>query len=259
MEPIRTAAYAACFVASLAAGPTARGHDGTPQSKPSNGPTPPAVTAVAGPSWLNHLGISFRDTSLGRGSGQYGAAPTDPAVMRRPVALAIEPTIALTGADLYRLNCQGCHHGGGNGRAARSPIRAPRRAGFFARPDARSTAARGTWRRRSPGTPDAHAAGRTSLTWNQLGENVVKGTCHICHDAVGPHPGGRALLEGTIPALSVVLAQKSVVEFVDKVRRGAPVFMGDPPMPYRRVLLPRRVSSAAKVRTPWISARHISA
>src|SRR5262245_34936597 len=45
--------------------------------------------------------------------------------------------------------------------------------------------------------------------------------------------GGRALLEGTIPALSAVLAQKSVAEFVDKVRSGAPVFMGDPPMHYR--------------------------
>ena len=36
------------------------------------------VTPVVGPSWLNHLNIKYTDTSLGRGAGRYGPAPTDP-------------------------------------------------------------------------------------------------------------------------------------------------------------------------------------
>ena len=42
----------------------------------------PVVTPVAGSSWLNHLGIRYRDTSLGRGAGRYGPARTN----RRPIA-----------------------------------------------------------------------------------------------------------------------------------------------------------------------------
>jgi mono/diheme cytochrome c family protein len=71
------------------------------------------------------------------------------------------------------------------------------------------------------------------VSWPRLGELVVKGTCHICHDAVGPRPSGRARLDGAIPPLNVLLADKPVVDFVDKVRRGAPVVMGDLPFHYR--------------------------
>ena len=69
--------------------------------------------------------------------------------------------------------------------------------------------------------------------WPRLGELVVKGTCHICHDATGPRPSGRALLEGAIPPLNILVADKPVVDFVDKVRRGAPIVMGDLPFHYR--------------------------
>src|SRR5262245_24258857 len=115
MEPIRTAAFATLLASTLTAGLAA--HGGIPPSQPPAAPPPTAsgVTPVAGPSWLNHLGIPFRDTSLGRGSGGYGPSPSDPAVERQPVALSIDRSVTLTGADLYRLNCQACHHAEGTG------------------------------------------------------------------------------------------------------------------------------------------------
>ena len=40
------------------------------------------------------------------------------------------------------------------------------------------------------GSPDASPQSRRTTSWARLGEHVVKGTCHICHDAVGPRPSG---------------------------------------------------------------------
>jgi mono/diheme cytochrome c family protein len=67
----------------------------------------------------------------------------------------------------------------------------------------------------------------------RVGEQLVKGTCHICHDASGPRPSGRALLEGTIPPLTTILTDQPVVDFLKKVRSGAPVTMGELALHYR--------------------------
>ena len=83
------------------------------------------------------------------------------------------------------------------------------------------------------GTPDAPPQSRQLTGWSRLGEHVVKGTCHICHDAVGRRPSGQALAQGTIPAFTTLLADKPVVDVVTKVRSGAPVMMGDPAFHYR--------------------------
>ena len=64
---------------------------------------------------------------------------------------------------------------------------------------------------------DAPRAQRVS-SWARLGEHVVKGTCHICHDAVGRTPGRPGLPETDIPLLESLLARKSVAEFVRKAR-----------------------------------------
>ena len=66
-------------------------------------------------------------------------------------------------------------------------------------------------------------------TWNRVGEHLVKGTCHICHDAAGDRPSPRLMLEGAIPPLSTFVRDKTVYEIIRKVRSGAPVMMGDPP------------------------------
>ncbi len=67
------------------------------------------------------------------------------------------------------------------------------------------------------------------MSWERLGENVVKGTCHICHDAVGPSPAGPAPLNSEIPSFTTLLARKTVVDFITKARSGAPTTMGNLP------------------------------
>jgi len=277
MHRIRTAMFVTLVAGLLSSGLAARAAIGG-QEKHAPARTPSLVTPVAGTSWLNHLGITFRDTSLGRPSGHYGPGPNDTAVVHKPVSLEVVSSVSLTGADLYRLNCQACHHAEGTGappevrsvlpavqgsslEMMRKQLQHDGRAVDEATARQRTREARDALYRRIllggekmpphrhlrdadvnalyayltqlAGTPGTHSAGQTTVSWAQLGENVVKGTCHICHDAVGPHPTGHALLEGSIPALNVVLAQKSVTEFVDKVRSGAPVYMGEPPMHYR--------------------------
>ena len=55
----------------------------------------------------------------------------------------------------------------------------------------------------------------------------------ICHDAVGPRPSGQALAQRTSWPFTTLLEDKPVVDFVTKVRSGAPVMMGDPAFHYR--------------------------
>ncbi len=67
----------------------------------------------------------------------------------------------------------------------------------------------------------------------RVGELLVKGTCHICHDANGTWPDPEELLEGSTPPISGFTAQKTMPDFVWKVRFGAPIFMGRLPFLYR--------------------------
>ncbi|MGE5246302.1 MAG: c-type cytochrome [Betaproteobacteria bacterium] len=55
----------------------------------------------------------------------------------------------------------------------------------------------------------------------RVGELLVKGTCHICHDAGGPRRDRMAvMMSGAIPALSTVVADYSLGQIVEKVRTG---------------------------------------
>jgi mono/diheme cytochrome c family protein len=67
----------------------------------------------------------------------------------------------------------------------------------------------------------------------RVGELLVKGTCHICHDAIGTWPDPEDLLQGSIPPIAGFTAKKTMPEFIWKVRRGAPVVMGSLQLPYR--------------------------
>jgi cytochrome c5 len=262
---------------TVAAGSIAadRGAFLTPQAKPSTQPEP-VVTPVAGPSWLNRTGIRYRDTSLGRGAGRYGPGTTEQA--RKPLVLPPGRTVEVTGADLYRLNCQACHRGEGTGappeirsvlpavqgssfQMMRQKLRLEGRSGAAA--EARKEAAKAkddlyariqrggqkmpprahlqpseidmlyAYLTELAGTPDARPLIKETVSWERLGENVVKGTCHICHDAVGQQPSGRAVLNGQIPPFTALLAKQSVLDFVNKVRSGAQTTMGEVPFHYR--------------------------
>ena len=91
------------------------------------------VTAVAGESWLTHLNRRFDETSMGK-TWRLGPPPPAPGEVShqrkadRPSPVASR-TLMLHGADLYRLNCQGCHGESGEGAAPEinsviNPVRA---------------------------------------------------------------------------------------------------------------------------------------
>lgn len=72
------------------------------------------VTAISGPSWIERLNLRLADTTLGRAGAHYGPPPGKPAPAAEKTLEMAEP-VTLTGADLYRLNCQACHQAGGVG------------------------------------------------------------------------------------------------------------------------------------------------
>ena len=248
------------------------------QEKQSTRSSEPVVTPVTGPSWLNHLGLPYSGTSLGRGPGRYGPNPNEQSPLREPLALPAGRTVEVTGADLYRQNCQACHTAEGTGtppdvksllpmvqgssmqmmqqklrlEGHRADLAAARKQAMQMKHDLYTRIRHGgekmpardylddadvdmlyAYLTELAATPDAMPLTRRTVSWERLGENVVKGTCHICHDAVGPRPTGQAMMKGEIPSLSTLRADKSVVDFVNKVRNGAATTMGDLPFHYR--------------------------
>jgi mono/diheme cytochrome c family protein len=238
----------------------------------------PVVTPVVGPSWLNRLGVRYRDTTLGRSAATYGPPPGERPAGAAPIPLAIGRPVVLTGADLYRLNCQSCHRAEGTGsppeiksvlglvqgsslELVRKQLREQGKASAASAARAQSGKARtALYNRVKRGgermpplahladadfaalyayltqlarTPDATSQSPRTVSWSRLGEHVIKGTCHICHDAVGPRPTNEAVMFGTIPPLTTLLEEKLIVEFLRKVRTGAPVMAGDPAFHYR--------------------------
>jgi mono/diheme cytochrome c family protein len=247
------------------------------QTPVPRGPTPQeeGVTPVSGPSWLKRVGVSGGQSTLGRGAGGYGPGSTA-AGERGAIRLPLGQAVAITGADIYRLNCQPCHRAEGTGAPpeiksvlgavqgsslalVREQLRAegknPGDASArvaSARADLYARIQKGG--QRMPAldhlqradvdllyayltelahTPDAKPAGTRTVSWQRFGEQLVKGTCHICHDASGPRPSPQQLLQGAIPPLGTFLANKNVAEFVKKARTGGPVVMGEPPFPHR--------------------------
>jgi mono/diheme cytochrome c family protein len=67
----------------------------------------------------------------------------------------------------------------------------------------------------------------------RVGELLVKGTCHICHDATGHWPDPQELLQGSVPPIAGFTTEKTMSEVVRKVRHGTPVVMGSLQLPYR--------------------------
>lgn len=89
-----------------------------------NAGTGPAVTSVAGESWLQHIHRSFGDTRMGK-TWRLGPSDlsTDESSVSLPLSAGSESTTngsptrlrTLHGSDLYRMNCQGCHGESGLG------------------------------------------------------------------------------------------------------------------------------------------------
>jgi mono/diheme cytochrome c family protein len=59
----------------------------------------------------------------------------------------------------------------------------------------------------------------------RVGEHVIKGTCHICHDATGPG-GGRMMMRGIIPSLAGLPEGHSLSSVERQVQYGSSGMMG---------------------------------
>jgi mono/diheme cytochrome c family protein len=217
----------------------------------------PSITPVAGPSWLHRRSVPDDRTNLGAATRGPLATDENPIARRRP--LAALPGLAFDSITLYRLNCLACHgeRSLGAAQASLSILRAVEGSSLDAireRLQKDLTAAdlerlvlhgsdlmpaRDHMKREDLETLSAYLTqtaapaeggrrARRVNSWAQLGEHVVKGTCHICHDAVGPHPSPANLQPGEIPSLDALLAMKSVSAFIRKVRSGSPVMSGEP-------------------------------
>jgi mono/diheme cytochrome c family protein len=71
------------------------------------------ITPVEGDSWLRHLGTPFIASNMGR-VGNWGASPSS-ASSQAFSREGEDGDFVLSGADLYRLNCQSCHRADGWG------------------------------------------------------------------------------------------------------------------------------------------------
>jgi mono/diheme cytochrome c family protein len=81
----------------------------------------------------------------------------------------------------------------------------------------------------------------------RVGEHVVKGTCHICHDATGPGGGHMAMMQGTIPSLASFpreLSLSSVQRQVQYGSSGMMMMMGGQTMPAMPFLTEEEVAAA---------------
>jgi mono/diheme cytochrome c family protein len=55
----------------------------------------------------------------------------------------------------------------------------------------------------------------------RVAEHLVKGTCHICHDATGPGGGHMAMMQGIIPSLASIPADQSLSGVIRQVQYGS--------------------------------------
>jgi mono/diheme cytochrome c family protein len=84
----------------------------------------------------------------------------------------------------------------------------------------------------------------------RVGEQLVNGTCHICHDASGPSAGRMAtMMGGATPPLSSFTADYSVQEVVEKVLAGRSARM-----------MPMMMAHASRMpRFPYLTPQEVEA
>lgn len=88
------------------------------------------------------------------------------------------------------------------------------------------------------GVPGKEYAAVVSESVAHVGEQVIKGNCHTCHDATGPGGGRMMMMRGIIPSLASLPDDHSLSSVIDQVQYGSSGMMmmmgGDrmPPFPY---------------------------
>jgi mono/diheme cytochrome c family protein len=228
------------------------------------------VTPVTGSSNLHRLGLTITRTAMGW-AGDWSASPERALRGAGFPGGSTSRPVAVTGSDLYRLNCRACHTRDGTGAPPEinsliEPVRGtslalwrermarvgrPMDAAFarqvvsgakadllkrlvhggqkmpaFSHLQGAEVQALVAYLERLAGVPGAPAERAIVEPPVRIGEHLVKGTCHICHDATGPWVGPEALFAGAIPSLASLPAHRTAVEVIAKVRRGTPVEIG---------------------------------
>jgi mono/diheme cytochrome c family protein len=219
-----------------------------------------AITPASGRSWLHHLGLSLEETRMGQAGG--GGAPPDRA-RNEPSPDSRQP-FAVSGEDLYRLDCRACHGPDGTGAPPEvnsliqpvegtSPTLLEQRMkqrgrtlppAFIATLTAQAEQTIGDrlqhggqkmpafsylkgnevnvllgYLKTLAKVPDAPvAASELREPAALVGEHLVKGTCHICHDATGP--GMAMMMSRNIPSLASLPEQWTLAAVEGKVIYG---------------------------------------
>jgi len=222
------------------------------------------ITPVEGDSWLRHLGIPFIASNMGRVANwgpSPSRAPSQPSSGEGP-----DGDFLLSGADLYRLNCQSCHKADGSGvppeiNSLIGPVQATSPVMIRAQMKQRgieldaktvsklvSQAEAALHTRLQNGgekmPPFRHLAqeevaallayleelagvpgAERKQIWlsepaGRVGEHLVKGTCHICHEASGPGLAVGVAMKESIPALASLPIERFPYEVIRKVREG---------------------------------------
>src|SRR5215467_7252628 len=294
-----TRAMAACLVwaatclalASAAVGTAAT--DAPHVRKGTNAPRSVHVTAIEGESWLRHLGMPFIASNMGR-VASWGSSPAI-APDQPPPQRGSDGSFVVSGADLYRLSCQSCHRGDGEGvppsiNSVIGPVQATSAAMVRAQMKRRGvdldaktlsqlvSQSQALLRARLlnggermppfrhltagevesllaylemlAGVPGAE--GRQILLSEpaaRVGEHLVKGTCHICHEASGPGLAAAVGGHEEIPSLRSIVRDRSSSEVIRKVREGlarpAPMMTsGRGDMPIFANLTPDEIAAA---------------
>jgi mono/diheme cytochrome c family protein len=80
----------------------------------------------------------------------------------------------------------------------------------------------------------------------RVGEHLVKGTCHICHDATGPGMRDGGMMRGIIPSLASFPWEQSMQSVVRQVELGSRnmMMMRGPRMPAYPYITPDEAASA---------------
>ncbi len=59
-----------------------------------------------------------------------------------------------------------------------------------------------------------------TVSLGHLAEHLVAGSCHVCHDAMGPGASPMMMMSGVIPSLATLPQQRTATDVVAKVREG---------------------------------------
>jgi len=252
------------------------------------------IPSSQGPSWLKHLGLTISQTRMGQmggtgplpvnshgspqpSSGDPGGLANLNSVVQRflstfrsgpeKAGAILNEKFPVSGADLYRWNCQACHGPDGQGatpeiNSVLGPVQGTSPAMSRKRMEARGldvdddviqqttelaeASLRDRFQHGGKNMPSFEylRADEVEALFGYLeklasvpptkrdgllvpesaarvGEHIVRGTCHVCHDATGPGSGHTAMAQGTIPSLASIPRDHSLSGVVHQVHYGS--------------------------------------